>query len=486
MTQPTIADSKQVSARQRSLLHAATFLAGLGGLIVSSPVLAQRNPDAFITRQRAIEEQVRQQLDRELPAEQKFEFDWGGWYSFYLFLFDDGVDSSRTFRQNDLRLWSSLSLDKGAHQFYGRLKLQYLDWNSGDAPDGDDDDWVGPNLDRGFYQFDLQRAIQAYENKRIPWNFKVKVGRDFVDFGTGYALSIPLDQVLLTLDVADLEITGLMGTTIRSNDNIDLSHPDSSNSERNFWGTQIKYTGFEKHTPFVYAFWNEDQHKEKWPVLLREWDYDTWYIGFGSTGELVRNLRYNTEWVFEGGDTYGDGRFLQKDDVEAWAFDVELEYLAQWATKPRFSAEYMFASGDPDRLGSPTDTVGGNRRGNDNSFVGFGFRDTGLSFGPRLSNIHIWRLGASFTPFEDIEAFEKLELGTDWFLYHKNHSRAATYDPTADQQSGYLGWEMDYYANWRITSDLAWTARLGTFFPGDAFSDQTTRTFFLLGATWSF
>ena len=45
---------------------------------------------------------------------------------------------------------------------------------------------------------------------------------------------------------------------------------------------------------------------------------------------------------------------------------------------------------------------------------------------------------------------------------------------------------MDYYTNWRITSDLAWTARFGVFFPGSAFEDQTTRTFLLTGLTWSF
>ena len=82
--------------------------------------------------------------------------------------------------------------------------------------------------------------------------------------------------------------------------------------------------------------------------------------------------------------------------------------------------------------------------------------------------------------------FANLEVGTDWFLYWKHHRAAAVSDPLADTQSGYLGWEMDYFANWRITSDLAWTARYGTFFPGSALSDQTTRTFLLTGVTYSF
>jgi hypothetical protein len=208
---------------------------------------------------------------------------------------------------------------------------------------------------------------------------------------------------------------------------------------------------------------------------LHNFDYDTFYVGIGSTGELVQNLRYSTEWVYEGGHSYWDRQsFLEdqrRDNVEA---------------KPRIIGEYMFASGDSDRYGSPTNAIGGNRKGQDHSFSGFGYRDTGLSFGPRLSNVHVWRAGGSFLPFEKTKGLDQLELGTDWFLYAKNRSNGAVSDPTADDRSGYLGWEMDYYANWRITSDLSWTTRFGTFFPGEAFSDRTTRTFFLVGMTWSF
>jgi len=63
---------------------------------------------------------------------------------------------------------------------------------------------------------------------------------------------------------------------------------------------------------------------------------------------------------------------------------------------------------------------------------------------------------------------------------------AAVSDPTATVQSGYLGWEIDVFANWEITSDLFWTTRYGLFFPGQAFEDRTTRTFLLVGVTWSF
>lgn len=454
-----------------------------------STVAAQaqdQRSDAFLLRQRAIEEDVRAALNRERPTDQRVDLDWGGWYSFYLFLFDDGVESSRTFRQHDFRLWGSASFDEGAHQVYGRLKLRFEDFNHGDSYDRNEDDTVGPNLDRGFYQFDLRQAAKAYWNENLNWNAKVKVGRDLVEFGTGYALSLPMDHVLLTGEAANFRVTGLMGTTIRSEPDIDRSRPNSGSSERNFWGGQVEYIGFAKHTPFVYGYWNKDQKTEHPWVPMQNYDYDTWYVGTGAHGQLLDNLRYSTEWVWEGGDSYGDRHFLTQDDVEAWAWDVLLEYLWQRPMKPRVLGEYMFASGDGNRRFSPSNASGGNQRGDDTGFNGFGYRDTGLSFAPRLSNVHIWRLGGSFKPLEKIERLRNLELGTDWFLYSKHHRDGAVSDYTADERSGYLGWEMDYFVNWRITSDVAWTTRFGTFFPGKAFSDQTTRTFLLTGITYSF
>ncbi|MBN1490663.1 MAG: alginate export family protein [Phycisphaerae bacterium] len=440
---------------------------------------------AYLNRQRAIEEEVRDQLDRDLPADQKVNIDWGGWYNSWIFLYDDGIESSRTERRNDFRLWAGMTLDEGAHELYARGRLSFIDWNHGDSYDRDEDDIEGPYLERGYYKFDLRKAIKAYQNRNIDENFTFKIGRDLVEFGTGYALSLPLEHILLTAEVAKFEVTGLIGRSIGHIDDIENSRPNGS-MDRNFFGVQARYLGWEKHEPFVYVLWNDDQAGETPPIPFQNFTYDSFYVGLGSRGELLKNLRYTTEWVFEHGDSYGHLRSRTKDDINAWAFDVALEYLTQWPLKPRFVGEYMFASGDPDRIGSPTNSLYGNMRGDDTSFVGFGYRDTGLSFAPTLSNVHVWRAGASIVPFERIEWLDKLELGTDWFLYHKNRRRGAVSDPTADEQSGFLGWEMDYFANWRLTSDLALTTRYGIFFPGEAFSDRTTRTFFMSGVTWSF
>jgi hypothetical protein len=438
-----------------------------------------------LNQQRQIEELIRAEREKLGIPIDRFELDYGGYFSSFLFIFDDGIESSRTFRRFDLRLWGRVALDQGAHEFYTRTRFSFIDFNSGDEYD-DEDDVEAPVFERAFYKFDLARAVQAYEGQSLDYNIEIKVGRDFTQFGTGYALSTTLDQVWIRGTWEDWELVGLVGRTPGSMEDFDLSR-NPERTRRWFYGAELRYTGFERHEPFGYVLWQRDHITDNIPTLFQKYDYDSFYAGIGSTGELVRNLRYATEWVFESGHSYGDRRYWRKNRINAWAWDIALEYLFDHRTRPRASVEYMFASGEGDRLGSPTDSVGGVSRGYlDESFIGFGYRDTGLSFAPFLSNIHIWRAGASFFPFEKDANLNELELGTNWFLYYKHHASGAVSDPTANVQSGYLGWEMDYFANWRVSPDLTATARYGVFFPGKAFEDRTTRTYLLMGFTWNF
>lgn len=459
------------------MAEAATALAQTGG-----PPSNQ-----FIERQRALVRENEARLQETLPPTQKFLVDYGGWFNSYFFLFDDGFESSRTLRQNELRLWTAFTADQGVHQGYARMRMSYLDWNAGDSFTLNEDDLDGPNLERGWYEFDATKALSLYGDTNLPFDLRLKLGRDLVNAGTGYAISIPLDHVRVQGEWLGFETTFLVGKTPRSVENIDRSRPVSDHSNRTFYVIEEKYLGLSDHEPFVYVAWQDDHTNEDPPNLLQDYDYDSAYVGFGSTGELFDNLRYSSEWVIERGHSHGDRRFLFQDKIRAWGFDHRLDYYFRHKTKPVVSAEYMFASGDANRLESPTNAEGGNRNDHtDRSFSGFGFRDTGIAFSPRLSNIHVWRLGGSFRPLPDVEAAKELEVGTDYYLYWKNRRVAAVSDPLADERSGYLGWEMDYFANYRILSDLSWTIRFGTFFPGSAFSDQTTRTFLLTGVTWSF
>lgn len=476
------------SVRRRSLV---CFWAALIACFHGDPLDAQirsnrRDPESFIIQQRFVEEQLRRQFKEEVGDATRIRLDWGGWYGFHTFLFDDGVESSRTLRRHDLRLWSRLVLDQGAHEFYVRTRVSLLDFNRGDSFDRNHDDIEGPNLERGYYRFNLAKAVQNNQGRTLDYDLEVTLGRDLIQFGTGLVLSTPLDHVALRGIFRRLEFTGLAGRTVGSYQDFDLTRT-AKRTRRYFFGGQLRYLGLERHQPFIYALWQRDRNDEARRTFLQGFDYDSLYLGIGSTGELAPHLRYVTEWVYQTGRSFGHHRFLQRTRIQAWAAHAQLEYLFPGQHRARASIEYLLGSGDGDRFASPTNTVGGHLRDSkDTGFIGFGYRDTGLSFAPRFSNLHMVRTGASFYPWPNDTRLAQLQLGTDWFFYHKHHRDGAVSDPTANRTSGYLGWEMDYFANWRITSDLAWTARAGLFFPGSAFDDRTARSFVLVGWTWSF
>lgn len=472
--------------RRKLVFAIAVLFAGAG----SSLALAQdagsfvETSRPFLQQQRAIDEALDEQRAQTAPLDEALEFQWGGWFEYFLFNFDDGVQSSRLVQRPGLALWTRLTFDD-AHEVFARVKLRYTWFEPGDEIDRQDD-WWGPNFDRAWYRVDVGRALRL-TTPADPLQLQFKIGRQAMLFGTGYALDLPLDAVRFDAQLYDLTVTGLFGKTIGSYPNIDRSEPVDSHSDRFFSGVQLAYDGFERHVPFVYALWNNDRTDERPTDWFQNYSYDTFYFGAGARGEIVHNLQYWAEGVFETGRSYGDRAFLHQDYVEAYGWDLGLEYLFDLPMRPRIAGQYMFASGDPDRRFSPTSAAGGNVGDDkDSSFVAFGYRDTGIAAGFIPSNLHIWRAGASVAPLERIELFRDFEIGTNWFLYHKNSESGAISDFTATVDEGYVGWEMDYYFNWRLASDISWTTRWGTFFPGDAYRDRDTRHFVFTGIVWSF
>lgn len=446
----------------------------------------QRRLDRWLERQRA-EEVSRDQTREEIaPLSTFFNWQWGGWIEYFAFSFDDGVQSQRVLQRPALSMWTRLSFDNDAHEIFARMRLSYEYYNPGDEFDRQHD-WIGPNLDRGWYRIDVLRALHARSDSS-PFDLSVKIGRQETRFGTGYTLDLPLDAVRFDARFYDFHVAGLLARTISSFPNlIDRSQPVAGHMYRQFYGVQTSYEGFDGHELYAYALWNNDKTDERPEDFFQNYSYDTRYFGFGSRGEIVHNLGYWWETVFETGRSFGDGQIVRRDRVDSWGVDVGVEKHWDHEMRPRVSFEYMFGSGDPDRKLSPTSAAGGNRGDRrDTSLVTLGYRDTGIATNFLYSNLHIWRVGASFTPAPQAALLRNLELGTNWFVYHKNHRRAAISDPTADMYSGYVGWEMDYYANWRVSSDVSWTIRWGTFFPGQAFQERSSRHYLFTGLTWSF
>ena len=418
------------------------------------------------------------------PLDALVDWQWGGWIDYYIFHFDDGQQSSRLYNRPGLALWTRITVDDGAHELFARMRLTFNHFKPGDEVNRQED-WQGPNFDRAWYRVDLGRALRLSEPSD-PFQMAVKIGRQEVLFGGGYALDMPLDALTVDASVGDFLVRGLLAKTIASTDNIDRGAPVQNHSNRNFFGVEVRYRGLQNHEPFAYAVWNQDHTGERPEDPLQNYSYDTQYFGIGSRGTLAHNFNYWAEAVFESGHSFGDGMIHSQDNVVAYGLNAGLEYLWDRPSRPRVAFEYMFASGDRDRHFSPTSAAGGNLHGKDSSFVAFGYRDTGLSASPALSNIHIWKFGGSLRPLAGHDLFDEMELGSNWFIYHKNRAAGAISDPTADTRAGYVGWEMDYYVNWRFASDLSWTMRYGVFMPGHAFSDRSARHFVFSGIIWSF
>jgi hypothetical protein len=470
--------------RQNTLWALAVVLAGM-----ANAGLGQARDDQgaqrFLQQQRLLDDQLRQKRQEVAPLQAVFDFQWGGWLSYNYFNFGDGVQGSRVSHRPELAVWTRMVADGGAHELFARMRLNYYYFRPGDEYERQED-WVGPEFDQLWYQIDVGKALRLTQ-PTDPLQLKVRVGRQTVQFGTGYALDLPMDAVLLDAKLHDVRVLGLIGKSIRNFPNIERDAPVHSHMDRMFYGVQLAYEGWQRHVPFVYALWNDDRTEERPKYWFQDFSYDSFYLGFGSRGAIVHNLNYWAEGVYESGHDFGDGEFIHKDYIEAFGWDLGIEKLFDVPTRPRVSAEYMFASGDAGRMFSPTNAIGGNRGDHkDSGFNGFGFRDAGMALAPALSNLHVWRVGGALAPLERFEFFRDLELGTNWFLYYKNQARGAISDPLADEFNGYVGWAMDYFINWRLSSDLAWTLRWGEFFPGAAYTDQGWRHFLFTGVTWSF
>ncbi len=480
-------------------MMARTTIAVLIATLVSIQASAQPRSndgdalDRFLRQQRLIDDELQRNRLADVPLESRVDFQWGGWVDYFYLNFDDGDQESRVFHRPSMALWGRVSVDGGAHEAFVRMRLRYDYWRPGDEGSALQEDWVGPELDQGWYQIDWGKALR-FTQPDGPFQLKTRVGRQTIRFGTGYTLDLPMDAVLLDGKLYDVHVLGFLGKSIGNLPNVVRSAPVESHSDRHFAGVQLTYEGFQRHQPFIYGFFNNDKTKERPKDPFNDYSYDSAYLGIGSQGEILRefipNLRYWAEGVYVTGKSFGDGAWRTRDHVEAWGWDVGVEKLFRKAwLKPRLSFEYMFGSGDPDHLFTPYAGAGGNRTGTeDRSFIAFGSRDTGLALAPGLSNLHIWKLGGAIQPFDGtkIHLLRGFEVGNNFFLYAKNQASGPISDGFADQSQNYVGWGLDTFVNWRLTSDLAWTVRFGTFFPGSAYGDKDTRFLFLTGLTWSF
>jgi hypothetical protein len=459
---------------------------------------------SFVFGQSALEKFERQikqsrvesmrQDDAVMPVEQRALIDYGGYLSLGYFSIDDRVGENHVLRQYELLGYGRVNLD-GAHEIFARARIGWRDFHSGDSFDGRGDEPIDGDLDRGYYRFDLQRAIAASRGETIIYDLVIQAGRDLAYWANGLVLAQTIDGVIGSFTWEDLDIDFVGGVTPTRTVDFDSSRPAFDHTtRRGFYGAMMSYQ-VGPHRPYVYGLWQSDDNKDDFARIAgvdTSFHYDSWYIGFGSAGALSDRMLYGVEIVYEGGrglassvDRAGNPIAQSEEDIAAFAADLRFDYLLPDPRHTRFTLELLLASGDEERLHG-SNTFGGNQPGSDDhSFNAFGAINTGLAFAPAVSNLAMVRLGASTVPFTTGEPWKRIQAGADLLAYWKLRADAAIDEPTSGDH--YLGFEPDLFLNWQVTNDVTLAVRYGVFFPGSAIAgDGSPRQFFFFGVTYAF
>lgn len=474
-----------------SNLSAAGLLAVVGFPSTLHAQVDQRQIERIV---RQIEETSRPRIDPRLSLTERTYFEAGGYASLAGIWLNDSDDNSRRLFQPEVALFTRGVID-GGHSFFARARFQYRDFSEGDSFDGRGDRWREPFVERWWYEFDMAGLMAGQTGIEPRGNINVRVGRQFVDWGQGLALSEQLYAVRPNFSWENFALEGLFGETPddRSVIDFDASRRGFDNdTKRRYYGGLLRYTAQDNSQFYAFALHMEDRNgsdRPRAPIGDVDFEYNATYFGIGADGAFSPQLLYNAEFVYQIGDSQSDPlRSLgnqTEEDISAWALSTRIAYLFRSEHRPIIYFETVAASGDDDRLVT-TDTVGGNLSGtDDNAFNSLGFANTGLAFAPALSNVLIFRVGATAFPFPQEGIFRDLQLGVDLIVHNKLDSDAPIEEATSDDM--FLGFETDFILNWRITHDLSFVGRYGLFFPGDAIqSSSSTRQFIYAGLTLSF
>lgn len=449
--------------------------------------------------QRRIERILNQPEERaiggplSLSLTERTPIDVGGYLSIVGLHLTDANDNAHRLFQPEVGLYARATIDE-VHSFFIRARFQYRDFGDGDSFDGEGDGWTKPFVDRYWYELDMTRAF-ARDTVDPNHSLRVRVGRQFVDWGAGLALSENLFAVrpVMTLDRWTFE--GLAGITPTDESVVDFDtsrNRFNRDTARGFFGGRVAYRTPTSHELYAYYLrsqdYNDDPQHARATIIPGTYDfeYNANYFGIGARGSVGTSLLYLAEFVYQTGESQADPlrSFQRAEDISAYAARAQLTYLLRDKHRTRIEGEFLIASGDDDRLVS-TDTIGGNLRNtDDNAFNSLGYVNTGLAFSPALSNLVSLRIGASSFPLTDVNGFDRLQFGADVLVSFKLDEDAPIDEAT--ESDAYLGTELDFSVNYAITSDLSLTARYGLFFGGEAIAAEDFRQFVFVGVTLSF
>ncbi len=444
------------------------------------------------------------------PISERLTIDYGGTFR-YAFNIIDTAQSKETYQQvYDLRLFTSIELD-GAHRFYGRLRFLYNQWDfkgtRAVGPEYNDEGWQNPIGELYWYEFNLAGMIQAKTGAKPDYNFVAKMGRQYVIWGQGAALSNYMYAGIFDFSWREFKLTTMVGQTA-GEDTIDwdLSRPGyDTDTSRLYYGGKFEYSGIPGHRPYVYILGQTDLNNGQVadlplsaPTIPTTFDYNSTYIGVGSNGAIGADLVYRAEFIYEYGTTLSDplshsGGIVplsqQDTRISAMAGVGGLTWLARNSEDSRVDFQIVAGTGSNQRFDSGN-TFGGIAPGAvDTSFNSLGYVNTGIVLAPDFANLLCPSIGFSTTPLAGSGFFGDLRLGATVFAFGRIENDAPLSFQTVNGGSNYVGSEVDFSIEWRLMSDLDLNIRYGLFLPNtDVFPNNQggARDFVYAGMTYAF
>lgn len=282
---------------------------------------------------------------------------------------------------------------------------------------------------------------------------------------------------------------------------IDALVPDPG--RRYFMGLEVQSTQFWGSSLYLLGLYSRDMSRKPSTATTNQgkiYAFDPIYLGGGLQGYIATpRLRYLAEVLFQRGKTYKrnattDVSQNQQIDVEAVAITADINYSLPFAVleryaKPGVSLQYAHATGrdgqnpNPE---SPSQEATGNV---DSNFYSFGVYSAGLALQPRLSNLHIIRLGVQFRPLHHYYWGRNLMVSAKYTIYRKantNHGYSedgkvfyennTPKDQVQTLNKAGIGSGLDLQVVWDFRSDLKFFYAYGYFTPGEAYEPKQARS----------
>ncbi len=461
-----------------------------------------------LQRQLNVEDaEYRQAFFAATPIADRVLFDAGGTYRFGFSLIDNARSQEQLLYTNDLRLFLRAELD-GGFRFFGRLRFLYNDWDYtgtlGLGPDPREDGWQWPVGEIYWGEFDLGGYNESKRGQRpTDFNIVVRGGRNYVIWAQGLVLSNYVYAGELEVTIGDLVATGVVAQSA-GYDTVDwdTSRPGyDTDTSRLFSGGKVEWRGITGHRPYAYYLWQNDQNggQQATTPVPTTFRYNSGYVGLGSVGNIGPDIVYRSEFAYEYGTTLSDpldplnppslSRPQVTDDISAAAGVVGLTWIARDAGDTRADFQALVGTGSSERLDSGTTFGGINPGKTDHSFNSLGYINTGLAVAPEPANLFCPSLGLSSNLLPTSDLLSELRLGMTGYLFMKVQNDAPLSILTMPGGSNFVGGEIDWTLDWRVSSDINFNFRYGIFLPNSSVffpGDGGPRDFIYAGVTYAF